>query len=188
MSHPVLTPILPRTRKAPKRQARKATTGAVTRPNLTGKSIRDSTHEQTEFKFESVYVSLRLEEGILYCRYAPGLHLTHDVAEACMDARIQLSRGKHYPLLVDMIGVTSMSILARKYLAKEGIALVTACALVTGSAANKAMTKQFVEFDSPRVPIMLFSREEKAKQWLRRYLVRDAFPVLKKKVRRRQEY
>jgi hypothetical protein len=120
-------------------------------------------------KFESPYVTLSLENGIIYCRYTPDLHLNLEVAKACVEARIFFSKGKGYPLLIDMKGIKSTTGAARKYLATMGATLVTAGALLTGSVLNKTLGNLFLKIDMPPVPTKMFTNEEKAKLWLRQY-------------------
>jgi hypothetical protein len=120
-------------------------------------------------KFESPYVTMSLEDGIISCRYVPDLHLTLEIARACVEARIFFTKGKGYPVLVDMRGIASSTGAARKYMATVGAAQVTAGALITGSPVNKAIGNLFLKIDLPPVPTKLFTSEEKARLWLRQF-------------------
>lgn len=104
------------------------------------------------------------------CKYADDLHVTMEVARSVVDARIVFSKGKRYPVLVDMKGVKSSTGAARKYLATTGATLVTVGALITGSALNKTIGNLFLKIDMPPVPTKLFTNEEKARAWLRQYM------------------
>jgi hypothetical protein len=117
-------------------------------------------------------MSYWLEEGILYCRYCADLDLKLEVAKSVVAARLAFSKGRYYPLLVDMRGIRSSTGAARKYLASEGVALVTAGALVIDSEIGKAMGNLFLKIDMPPVPTRLFTNEEKARMWLTQYLIR----------------
>lgn len=112
------------------------------------------------------YVSLRIEEDIMYCKYTDNLHVSLEVARACVESRIFFSKGKEFLVLVDMRGVKSTTKEARRYLATMGTTLVKAGALITGSPFNRALGNIFLKIDKPPVPAKLFSSEEKAKSWL----------------------
>lgn len=111
-----------------------------------------------------------MDNGILCARYEPDLHLSLDVAKACVEARIFFSKGEAYPLLVDMKGIKSTTKEARTYMATMGATLVKAGALITGSAINRTIGNLFLKIDRPPVPLRLFTSEEKARIWLRQFV------------------
>ena len=122
-----------------------------------------------EDEIQTPYVRLRIEGKIMYCTYADDLDVTLEVAKACVETRLQLSRGKSYPVIVDMRGIKSTSRDAREYLASVGSTLVTAGALVTGSKFNMALGNIFLTIDKPPIPTKLFTSEAKAKEWIEHY-------------------
>ncbi len=112
------------------------------------------------------FVSMRIEGNIMFCEYADDLHLSIEVARACVESRIFFSRGKSFFLSVDMRGVKSTTKEARTYLATMGTTLASAGALITGSALNRALGNIFLKIDRPAIPAKLFTSEEKARKWL----------------------
>ena len=120
--------------------------------------------------FESPHVTMWFEGGVLCCSYAVDLHLTLEVAKSVVEARIFLSKGKPYPLLIDMTGLNGTTGAARKYMATMGSTLVTAGALITSSPVSKAIGNLFLRIDLPPVPTRLFTNEQKARVWLKQYL------------------
>lgn len=124
-------------------------------------------------KFESPYLTLWMEGGMLFGRYAPDLHLSLAVAKACVEARIFYSKGQAYPLLVDMKGIKSTTREARRYMATIGATLVTAAALITGSAINRTIGNIFLKIDRPSVPLKLFTDEQKAMEWLGQFVAKE---------------
>ncbi len=119
---------------------------------------------------DTPYASMWMEGGILYCKFAHDLHVSLDVARACVELRIFFSKSKSYPLLIDMRGIKSTTRESRKYMATVGSTLVTAGALITGSRFNTTIANIFLTIDKPPVPTKLFTSEEKARQWLKDYL------------------
>jgi hypothetical protein len=133
-------------------------------------AAQPATLEIQSEKFESPYVTMWLEEGILCGRYANDLHLSLEVAKSCVEARIFFTKGKSYPLLVDMTGIKSTTKEARDYMASIGATLVTAGALITRSSVSKTIGNIFLTIDKPPVPVRMFTNEEKAREWLKQFL------------------
>lgn len=121
-------------------------------------------------RLTSPYVSMWMEGEILCGSYTKDLHLSLEVAKACVEARLIFSKGKMSTLLVDMRGIKSTTKEARQYMATIGATLVSACALITGSGFNRAMGNIFLFIDKPAVPTKLFTDERKAKEWLQQFL------------------
>ncbi len=128
------------------------------------------TTQAPETSTANAYISMWIKEGILYGKYADNLHLSLEIAKACVERRIFFSQGKSYALLVDMRGIKSTTKQASRYLATIGTTLVKAAALITGSAMNRALGNIFLTIDKPAVPTKLFTSEEKAREWLLKYL------------------
>src|SRR5262245_3159704 len=121
-------------------------------------------------RYESSYISMWMEDGILCARYADDLHVSLEVAKIVVEARIFFSKGQSYPLWVDMKGIKSTTREARRYLASVGATLVTAAALITGSTVNRTIGNIFLKIDKPPVPIKLFTDGERAMDWVKEYL------------------
>jgi len=119
--------------------------------------------------FEIPYVTMWIEGPIMYAKYVDDLHLSLDVAKTCVEGRIFFSKGKSFPLLVDMTGIKSTTREARQYMASIGATLVTAGALITGSPVSRTIGNIFLKIDRPPVPVKLFTSKEKAREWLVQY-------------------
>ena len=129
-------------------------------------SLSIATAEQ---KIETPHIQLWMEEEILYCKYADNLHMNLTIAKFCVEARIFFSKGKSYPLLIDMRGIQSTTSEARQYMATVGATLVTAAALITGSPFNRSLGNVFLKINKPPIPIRLFTDEQKARLWLSQF-------------------
>lgn len=126
--------------------------------------------ESVTEKFVTSFVTLWMDDGILCCRYSDNLHVSLDVAKACVESRIFFAKGNSYPLLIDMKGIKSTTREAREYMASVGVTLVKAGALITGSPFNRMLGNIFLTIDRPPVPTRLFTNEVAARQWLSQYL------------------
>jgi hypothetical protein len=121
-----------------------------------------------EEKVETPYISFWMDsEGFLCCRYADDLHLSLEVAVSIVESRIFFAKGRSYPMLIDVRGISSTTRKAREYMATIGATLVTAGALITGSLVNRTLGNIFLSIDKPLVPTKLFTNEESARVWLR---------------------
>jgi hypothetical protein len=123
--------------------------------------------------FEPPHLTMRMEDGFLFCTYAKDLHLSLDVAKACVEARIFFSKGKTTLLLIDMTGIKSTTRAARQYMATVGTTQVKAAARVTGSDFNNALANFFLAVNKPMIPTRLFTDKQKAKQWLQQFKQAD---------------
>lgn len=127
------------------------------------------THTEERERMETPYMTMWMEDDFICCKYNNDLHVTLEVAKACVEIRLYFSRGKKYPLLIDMTGIKSSTQDARVYLASVGTTLVKAGALIVGSAISKALGTMFLTVDKPPIPCRLFTNREKAKLWLMNY-------------------
>ena len=120
--------------------------------------------------FESEFLTLWIEDGILYGRYTKNLDMTLEIAKVCVESRIYFAKGRSYPVIVDMKGISSSTRDAREYMATIGSTLVSAAALITGSAINRALGNVFLKIDKPPIPTKLFSNDKKAKAWIMQFV------------------
>jgi hypothetical protein len=121
-------------------------------------------------RFESSDFRLFIRNSILYCQYATGLHLSLPVAKSSVELRIFFSKGKSYPVLIDMTGVRSTSADAEQYLSAIGLTLVTANALITESPLKRIAGNLLLSVSKPMIPTRLFTSEARAQVWLSRYV------------------
>jgi hypothetical protein len=83
----------------------------------------------------------------------------------------ELAAGTRRPVLVDLRPIRSMDKASRDYSASsEHVDLMSAVALLIGSPLSRVIGNFFLGLNRPRFPVRLFSDEEEARQWLRRWL------------------
>ena len=83
----------------------------------------------------------------------------------------QLSSGKKRPMFADFTALRSMDPEARAYYTGEQAgALISACAGVTKSKIGKVISNFFIGFNRPPSPVKLFTSEEEAIEWLKRFV------------------
>ncbi len=125
--------------------------------------------ETIEKTLLTVHLELRLEEGILLGKWNEPF-ITLDVAKQAVEARLRFCEGSSHPALIDMRKIKSVTKEAREYLAREGAEGIRAGALLIGSPLTRMLGNIFLQINKPEVPTRLFTSEESAKQWLRKFL------------------
>lgn len=122
-----------------------------------------------EGRIQTQSVTIWKEDGILFCKYIKGLHVTLEIAKQSVETRFSLQKGEICRLLVDMRGIKSVTREAREYLGTVGASRMKAGALIVGSFLNSSIGNVFLLFEKPPVPVKLFRNREKAVEWLKSY-------------------
>jgi hypothetical protein len=120
-------------------------------------------------KYETAYLKLWIDQGILFCEYADHLEMDLNIAKLCVESRVEFSKGISYPVCIRVKKIKSIDKQARQYLANEGTALVKAGALIIGSPVTKILGNIFLQIDKPSVPTRLFTNEEEGIEWLKKF-------------------
>ena len=109
-------------------------------------------------------------DGLLYAVSEKGSKLTFETAKGHTKALEQLTKGKKYPLLVDLKEMHSASKEARDYLSRdqESIGKIQAVALLIQSPVSRIIGTFFLGLNKPlSLPVKMFTDKEKAQEWLK---------------------
>lgn len=123
-----------------------------------------------EDKMVTTYATIWKDGEFMRAKLVDQLDLTLDIAKAIVEARIYYSKGRSYPLLVDVRGLRSTTRDARLYMATIGTTLAKAAAMITGSSLNRYIVNAFITIDKPSVPAKMFTNEARAKEWLQAFV------------------
>jgi len=107
-------------------------------------------------------------DGIAKIRYKAGAIITVDGARKSLMELAALTGGKPAVVLVDIRLAKSVSREARA-LFGEAANRYAALALLAGSLPTQVIANFFIGLSRPKVPTQMFTDEEKALTWLRRY-------------------
>lgn len=111
---------------------------------------------------------IRLEDGIISVVFEKDTRLTLELAKQLVEARVELSENKDYPLFVDIRGVVDIDEATRKYLSgAEGTKYALAAAVLIDNPLSKFFGNLFIKVDKPNKPLKLFSSKSKAIKWLK---------------------
>lgn len=114
---------------------------------------------------------LKLLDGILYVTYIGG-PITLDIAKDLVKNRINLTKGRTVPVLVNIVKVKGIDREARDYLSTEdGTSGLKAGAIVTSSVFTRHMANIFmkISFNHSKMPAKMFTKESEAIDWLSQF-------------------
>ncbi|TDW97074.1 DUF7793 family protein [Dinghuibacter silviterrae] len=123
-------------------------------------------------KHTTPYVDLELlDNGILIATYKKQMQITLDMARQIVRDRLEFAGRTPRPLMLLNQGVVEMKRAALRYLSTaEGIAGISATAVVTGKANTYAIIELIMKLHKPPFPIKWVKNEEKAMKWLQQFL------------------
>ena len=107
-------------------------------------------------------------DGIARIRYKAGAIVTGDVARKTVRELIALTTGKRIVLVADIRQMKSITREARVIYSNAADAY-SALALLASSLSTQVIANFFIGLSRPKVPTQMFTDEEKAPTWLRRY-------------------
>lgn len=125
-----------------------------------------------ESYLENEYASFWTEEGILYIIYKPSLKaMTLDIAKKLVDDRLKVSNNRVMPLFVDISNLRETSKTARDYLAEgDAVKHTNATALLVNNKLTRMLASIYMAFSRPSIPTKVFTDQEEAMKWLKRYV------------------
>lgn len=123
-------------------------------------------------EFETRIDRMRLgEDGIVRITSLPQIEITLDDAKISIEAQLKVTKGKSCPTLLDIREIKSITRKARMYFAgKESRSVNSAMGILVNSPLSKMVGNLFIGINKPDMPTKLFLSEDKAIEWLKRYI------------------
>ncbi|OFY83479.1 MAG: hypothetical protein A3F72_06010 [Bacteroidetes bacterium RIFCSPLOWO2_12_FULL_35_15] len=114
-------------------------------------------------------ITFELEDGILIgvgkCTF-----IDLDLSVKITNDRLEIQKGKIYPLLSNIKSLKNTTKEARDFMASEkGCEGVIAAAVLINSSVGSMIGNFFIFINKPLVPTKLFTNEEEAKKWLKSF-------------------
>lgn len=120
--------------------------------------------------YQDDYSEMWIEDGIGFQVYKPNLVIDISVATTMVNRRIEAFNGITRPVFVDVRNLVSIDNASRKYFAsREAGQLITAGAILLDNPINSWLGNVFLLLDQPITPAKLFTRKDKALQWLQQF-------------------
>jgi hypothetical protein len=112
------------------------------------------------------HLEVKLENGILFCKYEEKLLLTLDLAKKMLADRLSYQNGPSYPVIILLNGLQAADKETRKYTAVEGIKGITMGAFIVKNAIERIIYNFFFSIEKPVIPTRAFTNEEDAIAWI----------------------
>ena len=120
--------------------------------------------------FCNQYFELEIKNGIFIGKYITD-HITLDVAQSFVEESVKITSGKKLPSLFDSRNMKVLETSARKYYAELGSPmLASAVAMLVHGSSQELVGNLFIHFYKLSVPAKLFTDENKAIQWLEKFI------------------
>ncbi len=114
--------------------------------------------------------NVRLTNEFVLIKYAAGATVPLTEAKLCTDSMARILNGKKTPALIDIRNIKSVDREARIHYAGAATGnIFTAAALLIDSPMTKTIGNFFLGINKPTVPTKLFSSEEEAISWLKKF-------------------
>ena len=111
-----------------------------------------------------------LEDGILFCIFNKGIEIDLETARVCVKGRLDYSKGKSFPCVIDLTGLRSITREARAFMGNEGAQGITAGAMITGNPLSRFIGNAFLTLNKPKVPARLFGDMASATEWIKKQI------------------
>lgn len=118
--------------------------------------------------FETDYVKMWIEQGIMHTTYPPGTVITLDIAKKIVEDRLVYCEGKMYPGLADIRNMKKAEYAAMKFWSsKESYGCISALAVHSDSRIGKTFFNFWFKVDKPYKPTKYFNDKETAYLFLK---------------------
>ena len=116
---------------------------------------------------ENDYVKFWLHDGLLFSKHKKTTSMGLKEVKETIELRHQISNNRSQYWCMDINHLIFASNEAHDYIDKNGQDLVQACAVVVNSFLAKFIVDVFMNVKKPRVPMKIFSSEERGVKWLK---------------------
>lgn len=110
------------------------------------------------------------EEGALCTKYKKNITVTYTALKETYDAIYKMIGNKKVCNLVDISNRTDTSKEIRDYALEENSKFIIAQAIISNSKLTTFIGDLFITIKKTPFPIQMFSNEQDAKEWLKKYL------------------
>jgi hypothetical protein len=115
------------------------------------------------------YVSMWIEEGVLFSDYKKKLIIDLDTAKKIVQDRLDFTEGKSYPIVIDFSNLKSADKAARDYMndPQGGLKGILAGAFLSNNAVATLFINLYLRINKPSVPAKFFTDRREALEWLK---------------------
>ena len=129
-------------------------------------------------EFKNHIFQIKIQDGILFIEFFKEFIDYSDI-DAGIKKRLEMVKGRSFPILTDLSAVKMASPEARKRMAdKDGEIGVTAVAIVIRSKIQRILWDIFRCTYKKQMPVKAFTNKEKAYNWIEKYKQKSPEPAV----------
>src|SRR5687767_10250858 len=112
----------------------------------------------------------KLEEDIIFFKYAPLIEIDINMARELVQKRLDYTDGKSVYTLIDFMNVKSVTKEARDYMnsPEGGLKGILGGAFLSNSVVATLFVNLYLKVSNPSIPAKFFTNREDAVNWLRK--------------------
>jgi len=112
----------------------------------------------------------RLEEDIIFFKYAPQIEIDIAMARDMVDKRLRYTGGRDVHVLIDFTNVKSVTKEARDYMNSPdgGLKGILGGAFLSNSVVATLFVNLYLKVSNPSIPARFFTNRNEAVAWLRK--------------------
>jgi hypothetical protein len=129
--------------------------------------------------FENDYVSIWIEDDILFSNYKKQLVIDIDIAKQIVKDRIEFTGGKAYFILIDFTHLKSITKEARDYMnsGEGGLQGLLGGAFLSNNVVGTLFVNLYFKVSHPPIPSKFFTSKSEAIDWLKKIRAESTQPV-----------
>ena len=118
---------------------------------------------------ETNYVTVWIEDGILFCSYKEQITIDLDTAKKIVKDRIEFTKGVSYPILIDFTNLKSVTKDARDFMNEPtgGLSGLVKGAFLSNSVVTTVFINLYLKINKPTIPTRFFTNKQEALNWLK---------------------
>jgi len=116
---------------------------------------------------DNEYNKIWIENDIMFAEYKPNTFVTLEMAKRQVKDRLELARGRAYPICGSIVNLEKVANDAREFLGTEKANQGVICfAIVTANPLQKMFGNFYLNFRKSKIPMRLFTNREDAIRWI----------------------
>lgn len=120
-------------------------------------------------QIETPDVIFKIDDNILFCSYKQNTAMDLKMAKGIVKDRMEFTKGKSYPILIDFTNLKSATKEARDYMndPKGGLSGLLRGAFLSNSVVTNVFVNLYLKINRPSIPARFFTNKEEAINWLK---------------------
>lgn len=120
-------------------------------------------------QIETPDVFFTIENETLFCSYKQNIVMDLNMAKRIVKDRMEFTKGKSYPILIDFTNLKSATKEARDYMndPNGGLMGLTKGAFLSNNVVTTVFINLYLKINKPTIPAKFFTNKQEAIKWLK---------------------